>query len=100
MLRAAFTCLFAVVTVAGAVAEDIKVPSRIDSVLVFPSGAEVTRVAKVKLDSGVQTLVFEDLPAQADTSSIRVEGKASGVLEIGAVDSRRIFIDTADGAVA
>ncbi|SDO69205.1 conserved hypothetical protein [Filomicrobium insigne] len=100
MLRAAFTCLFAVVTVAGAVAEDIKVHSRIDSVLVFPSGAEVTRVAKVKLDSGAQTLVFEDLPAQADTSSIRVEGKASGVLEIGAVDSRRIFISRDDAQAA
>lgn len=100
MLRAAITCLFAVFTVAGAAAEDVKVPSRIDSVLVFPSGAEVTRVAKVNLGGGAQTLVFEDLPAQADTSSIRVEGKASGVLEIGAVDSRRIFVSRDDAQAA
>lgn len=96
MLRAAFTCLFAVLTVAQAAAQDVAVTSRIDRVLVFPSGAEITRIAKIKLNGGSQTLVFADLPAQADASSIRVEGKANGSLEIGAVDSRRIFVSRED----
>lgn len=100
MLRAAFSCLFAVIMLAPAAAQGVPVSSRIDSVLVFPSGAEITRIAKIKLEAGQQTLVFADLPAQADASSIRVEGKANGGLEIGAVDSRRIFVSRDDAQAA
>lgn len=96
MLRAAFTCLFAVLSIAPAAAQDAAQASRIDRVLVFPSGAEITRVAKVTLTGGPQVIVFNDLPAQADSGSIRVEGSANGKLEIGAVDSRRIFISRDD----
>lgn len=100
MLRVTSIFLLAIVTLSSAVAEELPVSSRIDSVLVFPSGAEITRVAKVKLDAGSRTLVFSDLPAQADAGSIRVEGKALGSLEIGAVDSRRIFVARDDAETA
>ena len=100
MLRVVFTCLMATVLFGPAAAQEAPTPSRIDSVLVFPSGAEVTRVVKVKLRGGKETLSFSDLPAQADASSIRVEGKANGTLEIGAVDSRRAFIARDDAQAA
>jgi uncharacterized protein (TIGR02231 family) len=67
--------------------------------MVFPSGAEITRLAKVKLERGDHVILFSDLPARAIHSSIRVEGKATGKLEIGSVDSRRVFVPSTDEAV-
>ena len=54
-------------------AADVAAPSRIDSVTVFLQGAEVTRVAKVQLEKGEHTVVFNDIPASAVAGSIRVE---------------------------
>lgn len=72
--------------------------SSIDAVTVFPSGAEVTRAAKVKLVAGEGRIVFPDLPAQAIAGSIRVEGKSAGKLEIGSVDTKRMFVPRSDPA--
>ncbi len=84
----------------SAEAAEIEAQSRIDAVTVFPAGAEVERTAKLTLDKGEHTLVFRDLPAGAVSGSIRVEGKASGKLEIGSVDTRRMFIPQADAAAS
>jgi uncharacterized protein (TIGR02231 family) len=92
-------CLVA--TLVGSVqAAEVKGASRIDAVTVYPSGAEVTRIGKVKLERGEHTLLFNDLPANAVSSSIRVEGKASGRLEIGSVDTRSVSVPRADDAAA
>jgi uncharacterized protein (TIGR02231 family) len=45
-------------------------------------------------------ILFTDLPAQALPGSLRVEGKASGTLEIGSVDTRRVFVPRSDSGVA
>ncbi|MGR9884717.1 DUF4140 domain-containing protein, partial [Escherichia coli] len=82
----------------SAAAADVTATSVIDTVVVFPSGAEVTRVAKIKLSTGEQRLVLPDLPAQAVPGSIRVEGKSTGKLDIGSVDSRRLFVPSTDPA--
>ena len=58
-------------------ADDLKATSRIESVTVFPAGAEVTRVGKLKMDRGDHVLLFSDLPPRAIGNSIRVEGKAT-----------------------
>lgn len=81
-------------------AAEIPSTSRIDAVTVFPSGAEVTRLARVRVPAGGHTLVFTDLPAAANPASIRVEGKASGPLQIGSVDSRRTFLSRAESEVS
>lgn len=78
-------------------AAEVEANSRIDAVTVFPMGAEVTRVAKVQLEKGEHTLLFQDIPASAVEGSIRVEGTASGKLEIGSVDTRRLSVPQADG---
>jgi len=78
-------------------AAEVEAISRIDAVTVFPMGAEVTRVAKVQLEKGEHTLLFQDIPASAVDGSIRVEGTASGKLEIGSVDTRRLSVPQADG---
>jgi len=77
-------------------AAEIRASSKVDAVTVFPSGAEVRRVVRVQLDAGEHTVVLSDLPQQAVANSIRVEGQATGRLEIGAVDSRRIVLPRAD----
>ena len=82
-----------------ALAADVKGTSRVDAVTVFPTGAEIRRVGKVKLDRGDHVILFADLPARALAGSIRVEGKATGKLEIGSVDTRRVFVARTDNAV-
>ena len=66
----------------------------------IPQGAEITRIGKVKIERGEHTLLFTDLPAEAVAASIRVEGKATGKLEIGSVDTRSVSVPSTDEAVA
>ena len=80
-------------------AADVPANSKIDAVTVFPAGAEITRVTKVRLQPGEHTILLTDLPAMANPASIRVEGKASGPLQIGSVDTRRTFVSRAETAI-
>lgn len=102
MLRAGVSALLialAGLSVSGvASAETLKVETRLEGVLVFPSSAEITRMGKVKLDKGSHTIILEDLPAQAIANSIRVEGRATGGLSIGSVDSRRRYLGQDESA--
>src|SRR5262245_9041429 len=81
-------------------AAEIAATSRVAAVVVFPTGAEVTRLGKVTLEPGDHAIQFTDLPARALASSIRVEAKANGTLEIGSVDSRRVFVPRSDSSIA
>ena len=98
LLRATFVALLMIASAAQAA--EIGATSRVDAVMVFPTGAEVRRLGSVRLDPGDHTIVFADLPARAIASSLRVEAKASGKLAIGSVDSRRLFVPRSDGANA
>jgi uncharacterized protein (TIGR02231 family) len=71
-----------------AFAADIEVGSRIDAVTVYPQGAEITRIADVKLDPGEHALIFNDLPGDLQPETVRIEGSASGDIEIGSVDTK------------
>ncbi len=95
---AALACVSAMLTAAEAA--DVTAPSRVDAVIVYPSGAEITRTLKVKVEPGEHAVVINDLPAGALPQSIRVEGKSTGgLLQIGSVDSRRLSVPRADSAV-
>ncbi|MBS0242314.1 MAG: mucoidy inhibitor MuiA family protein [Proteobacteria bacterium] len=97
-------CLPAVVFTAmigmsgNAAAADIPTSSRIDAVTVFPTGAEVIRLAKIKIPAGEHTVVIDHLPPTAVGGSVRVEGRATGRLEIGSVDTRRQLVPFGDPA--
>lgn len=95
-MRTAIAAASAVLLAGSAQAADITAQSKVDAVTVFPSGAEVTRIGKVKLERGEHVIVFNDVPAQAAANSIRVTGQATGKLEIGSVDSRRLFVPRTD----
>ncbi len=94
MLRPTFCSLVLILafSTTGAVAEEFEPESKIDSVLVFPSGAEIVRTAKISMGKGDHTVIFGNLPLQALPGSIRVEGKATGNLKINSVDSRRAHL--------
>ncbi len=74
-------------------AKDIEVKSGIVAVTVFPSGAQITRRAKIDLVKGDQTIVLRGLPERLIESSLRVEGEGEAEFEIGAVDSKRVLVD-------
>jgi uncharacterized protein (TIGR02231 family) len=81
-------------------AAEVPASSKIDAVTVFPSGAEITRLIKVKLVPGEHTLLVRDLTGEALPESIRVEASAGGRLEIGSVDARVIGLSSGDPAIA
>ena len=83
-------------TVLPLAAAEVPGTSAITAVTVFPRGAEVTRTAQLKIAQGEHVLVFNDLPAQAIEGSIRVEGRSTGRLDMGSVDTRRVKIPRMD----
>jgi uncharacterized protein (TIGR02231 family) len=83
-----------------AFAAEVIAPSKIDAVTVFPSGAEITRIVKIKLAAGEQTILLNDITGEALPTSLRVEASASSRLEIGSVDTRRISLASDDPAIA
>jgi uncharacterized protein (TIGR02231 family) len=85
---------------ASVMSAEIKATSRIDAVTVYPAGAEVTRFGRLTMEGGEHVILFTDLPAQALPGSIRVEGKATGALQIGSVDTRRVSLPRTDEAIA
>ena len=85
---------------AGVRAADLTATSRVDQVTVFLSGAEVTRLAKVSVDKGEHVLTIVDVPASAVAGSIRVEGAATGKLDITSVDTQRKYLARADAQAA
>ena len=78
-------------------AAELTADSQIDAVTVYPQGAEVTRVATADLERGDHTLVLDNLPADVDPQSIRVEGAATGGVEIASVDSKQVQVLDAEG---
>jgi uncharacterized protein (TIGR02231 family) len=99
-MRSLTTLSLLLASTASVMSAEIRSSSRIDAVTVYPSGAEVTRVGRVTMERGEHVILFTDLPAQALSGSLRVEGKATGTLEIGSVDTRRVFVARSDSAVA
>src|SRR5262245_3104367 len=71
-MRSALVLLVLPALVSSAYAADVKGASRVDAVTVFPSGAEITRLGKVRLERGDHVILFTDLPARAIHNSIRV----------------------------
>ena len=97
------TLLIAVALMTGTtqlLAAEVTAPSKIDTVTVFPQGAEVQRLAKVRIDAGSHTVIINDLPREAQPASIRVLAKSTGNLVVGSVDSRRLAVPRSDEQAA
>src|SRR6185369_14175176 len=79
----AFVVSTAVAAVLPAAAAEIEAKSQIDAVTVYPDGASVTRLIRLDLPAGDNTLLVRDFPLTLDPSSLRVEGEG------GAAGDRR-----------
>lgn len=89
--------LAAPLATAGSVhAAELAVQSKISAVIVYPSGAEVSRTAKVSLPAGNSTLVFRDLPDDIRRETIRIEGVGTGDIVIGSVETARQILTEAE----
>ncbi len=62
---------------------------KITAVTVYPDRALVTRGGTVKLDAGIQSIVFDNLPLNLEEDSVRA--KAQGKLKILGVEMRRDY---------
>ena len=56
----------------AAKADDQKIESKVQKVVVFLSGAQVTRKAMVNVNAGTSTLIFENISPGVDVQSIQV----------------------------
>lgn len=99
-MRSLTTLSLLLLSTTGVMSAEIKATSRIDAVTVYPAGAEVTRLGRLAIEGGEHVILFTDLPAQAVPGSIRVEGRATGALQIGSVDTRRVSVPRSDEAIA
>ncbi len=81
---------------APTLADEYKVNSAIDAVMVYPQGADVSRVADVSLVAGDHQLILENLPGSIDPQSIRVAGEANQGVEIASVDSKTVPLQSVD----
>ena len=79
------TCALAALPAAAA---DLEARSTIDSVIVYPDGAAVTRVIRADLPGGDSVLLARDFPPGLDPASLRVEGQGGAKITIGAIDAR------------
>ena len=59
----------------------------------------MTRIASADLVRGDHSLILDNLPGDVDPQSIRVEGAASGEVEIASVDSKRVQVLDAESVV-
>ncbi|MFD2585525.1 mucoidy inhibitor MuiA family protein [Croceitalea marina] len=57
-------------------ANEVKIPSKIKEVTVYLSGAQITRNANCKLESGTSEVIFTGLSHKIEESSIQVSGLA------------------------
>ena len=69
----------------------VTVDQKITAVTVFPDRALVTRSGTVKLDSGTQTVVFDNLPLNLEEDSVRAKASSESKLKIIGVEMRRDY---------
>jgi uncharacterized protein (TIGR02231 family) len=84
-----------VLAATGAIADELRATSKIDSVTVYPAGATVVRTAAITLPEGATTVLLDDLPAELDANSLKVEGASDHAFAIASVDMRVVPADEA-----
>ena len=84
----AVVCVGMMFSSADGRAADLKVKSKIGSVVVFPQGAQVTRDFTVEVPQGAHSIVLEGLPHELQRRSLRIEATGAAGLEIGPLDHK------------
>jgi uncharacterized protein (TIGR02231 family) len=81
-MKSIFTFVLSVLLIdaINASTEPREVSSQIKEVTVFLRGAQVTRLAKLSLQKGTETLIFRELPVNIDPQSIQARGEGNLVI--------------------
>jgi uncharacterized protein (TIGR02231 family) len=80
---------------AGCPALALTADQKVTAVTVYPDRALVTRSGEVKLEAGVQSVVFESLPVNLEEDSVRAKASSEGKLKILGVEVRRDYKEVA-----
>ena len=89
--KLSFFILFVFITIAANADDGQKIASKVQKVIVFLNGAQVTRTASVNIAAGTSTLVFENLSPGIDVQSIQVH--ADGEFTILSVKHELNFLN-------
>lgn len=73
-----------------AAADDLLALSEIESVLVFPSSADVTRTGEIRIPQGEHRVILRGLPQGLDPNSVRIRF-GSAQLTVGSVEAASAF---------
>jgi len=74
--------------------EELRVKTKIDSVIVFPDRAQVFRKGQTTINHDVKVLVFEGLPATLIDRSLRISGKGSARLKFQGVEVLKKYLES------
>jgi|YNPBryunderm2012_1023409.scaffolds.fasta_scaffold00013_32 uncharacterized protein (TIGR02231 family) len=74
--------------------EELRVKTKIDSVIVFPDRAQVFRKGQTTINHDVKVLVFEGLPATLIDRSLRISGKGSARLKFLGVEVLKKYLES------
>ncbi len=84
-------------TISVALGEELRTSSTITSVTVYPRSALITRRAKLVLQPGVYTVMFENIVPSFDSNSLSVKGEGSAVVKLfGARQKTEYLKEAAD----
>jgi uncharacterized protein (TIGR02231 family) len=86
-------CTLAIFLAAELSAAAVDVPSKIDSVTVYPGFARVTRSFAADLPAGASTLRFSGIPANADLSFVQIAPGTGPALSLGMGSGESDFKD-------
>lgn len=92
MLKQIFISIGLITTIINAKAQDgQKITSKVQKVVVFLTGGQVTRTASASIKPGASTLIFSDISPDIDVQSIQVHG--SGEFTILSVKQELNFLN-------
>lgn len=74
--------------------DEINAKSLINSVIVYPDRAEVTREANLKVKPGFHTIIFEGLPATIIPNSVRVSGASTILIKFLGIEIKDQFLES------
>jgi hypothetical protein len=89
--KLSFLIVFVFIAIVAKADDGQKIASKIQKVIVFLNGAQITRTAMVNISSGTSTLVFENLSPGIDVQSIQVH--ADGEFTILSVKHELNFLN-------
>jgi hypothetical protein len=94
MLKKLLFIAFVFIAIISKADDGQKIASKVQKVIVFLNGAQVTRTANVNVNAGTSTLVFENISPDIDAQSIQVH--ANGDFTILSVKNELNYLNAAE----